>query len=48
MSRRAVFVIGQDGQIRYKWVTDDPLIPPDVDQVIVCLRELRQGPASAE
>jgi peroxiredoxin len=46
MSRRSVFVIGQDGVIRYKWITDNPLIPPDVDQVVVCLKELRRGPAS--
>ena len=48
MSRRAVFVVGQDGVVRYKWVTDDPTIPPDVDQVISCLRELRQVSRGAE
>ena len=41
MSRRSVFVIGQDGTVRYAWVTDDPLIAPNVDEVIGALEQLR-------
>lgn len=42
MSKRAVFVIDEDGIIRYKWVTEDASRAPDVQQVIDCLRELRR------
>ena len=44
MSKRTVFVIASNGTIRYKWVTDDPLIAPNVDQVVECLEEIRQTP----
>jgi peroxiredoxin len=45
MSKRAVFVIAPNGTVSYKWVTDDPLIAPNVDQVVECLQEIRQAPA---
>ena len=44
MSRRSVFVIAADGTVRYKWVTEDPLVPPNVDHVLECLREIRGVP----
>jgi peroxiredoxin len=34
MSRRSVFVVDKEGIVRYAWVTDDPLIAPDVDAVL--------------
>ncbi len=34
MSRRSVFVIDPSGTVRYVWITDDPLVPPDVDEVV--------------
>lgn len=34
LSKRAVFVIDQDGTVKYKWVTDDPGVLPDLDEVI--------------
>jgi peroxiredoxin len=34
MSRRSVFVLDKQGIVRYAWVTDDPLIAPDVDAVL--------------
>jgi len=34
MSRRSVFVLDKEGIVRYAWVTDDPLIAPDVDAVL--------------
>jgi peroxiredoxin len=34
MSRRSVFVLDPDGIVRYAWVTDDPLIAPDIDEVV--------------
>jgi glutaredoxin-dependent peroxiredoxin len=43
MSRRSVFVVGQDGIVRYAWVTDDPLVAPNVDEVIGALEKLNSG-----
>jgi peroxiredoxin len=40
MSRRSVFVLDQNGVVRYKWITDDPLIAPDVEEAIVALEAL--------
>jgi peroxiredoxin len=39
LAKRSVFVIDGDGTIRYRWVTDDALVLPDVDEVIGALRE---------
>ena len=41
MSKRSVFVIAPDRTIRYKWVTEDPTVAPNVEQVLDCLREIR-------
>jgi peroxiredoxin len=45
MSRRSVFVVAPDSTIRYKWVTEDPLVPPHLEQVIAALEEIRHQPA---
>ena len=42
MAKRSVFVIAPDGSVRYKWVTEDPTVPPYIDQVLDALREIRQ------
>jgi peroxiredoxin len=42
MSKRAVFVIAPDSSILYKWVTENPLVAPNVDHVIECIEENRQ------
>jgi len=34
MSRRSVFVLDRDATVRYAWVTDDPLVAPDVEEVV--------------
>ncbi len=34
LAKRAVFIVDKDGVIRYKWVSDDPRIEPDYDEVI--------------
>ena len=34
MSRRAAYVLDRQGVVRWMWVTDDPLVPPDVDEVL--------------
>ena len=40
MSRRSVFVADREGIVRYVWVTDDPLVPPDVEEVVRALEAL--------
>jgi peroxiredoxin len=38
VAKRAVFVIDPDRTIRYRWVTDDAEILPDLDAVVSALR----------
>jgi glutaredoxin-dependent peroxiredoxin len=40
MSRRSVFVVDRDGTVRYAWITDDPLVPPDVAEVLQAVESL--------
>jgi glutaredoxin-dependent peroxiredoxin len=40
MARRSVFVIDPDAIIRYAWITDDPLVAPDVEKVIEAVQAL--------
>ena len=37
LAKRAVFVIAQDSTVTYKWVTDDPGVLPDLDEVIAAI-----------
>ena len=32
-AKRSVFIINEDGVIGYKWVSDDPLIEPNYDEI---------------
>lgn len=41
VAKRAVFVIGDDGTVRYRWVTEDPGVEPDYDTVEDALRRAR-------
>jgi glutaredoxin-dependent peroxiredoxin len=41
MSRRSVFVVDREGVVRYAWVTDDPLIAPEIEPVIQAVEGLR-------
>ncbi len=34
LAKRAVFILDKDGVIRYKWVSDDPGVEPDYEEVI--------------
>src|SRR5438270_8900007 len=34
MSRRSVFVLDRGGVVRYVWVSEDPLVAPDIEEVI--------------
>lgn len=40
VSKRSVFVVDRDGIVRYRWVTEDPGIAPDVDAVLAVVRDL--------
>ena len=40
MSRRSVFVLDRDGVVRYAWVTDDPLVAPDIEAVLAAVSAL--------
>jgi glutaredoxin-dependent peroxiredoxin len=40
LAKRSVFVIDRDGLVRYRWVTDDALVLPDLDAVVAALRDL--------
>lgn len=37
LAKRSVFVIDQDSTVKYKWVTDDPGVLPDLDEVIAVI-----------
>ena len=32
-AKRSVFIINEDGTIGYKWVSDDPLVEPNYDEI---------------
>ena len=40
MSRRSVFVLDRDGVVRYAWVTDDPLVAPDIEEIVAAVKAL--------
>ena len=40
VAKRSVFVLDRDGTVRYRWVTDDALVLPDLDEVVAAVREL--------
>ena len=37
LAKRSIFVIDRSGTIRYRWVTDDALVLPDLDEPIKVL-----------
>ncbi len=39
-AKRSVFVLDRDGIVRYKWVTEDPDIPPDTEEVVEVVKKL--------
>ncbi len=40
VSKRSVFVLDRDGIVRYKWVTEDPKVPPDAKRVLEEVKKL--------
>ncbi len=40
LAKRSIFVIDGDGMIRYRWVTNDALALPDLDEPLKVLADL--------
>lgn len=40
VSKRSVFVLDRNGVVRYKWVTEDPKVPPDPEEVVRAVQGL--------
>ena len=40
VSKRSVFVLDRDGIVRYRWVTEDPKVPPDHQRVLEEVKKL--------
>jgi peroxiredoxin len=40
LAKRSLFVVDREGIIRYRWVTDDALVLPDLDEPLNVLRSL--------
>jgi glutaredoxin-dependent peroxiredoxin len=38
LAKRSVFVVDRDGVVRYRWVTEDALELPDLDEAVRVLR----------
>ena len=39
-AKRAVFVLDKEGVIRYRWISDDPKIEPNYDEVTKAVRQI--------
>lgn len=40
ISKRSVFVVGRDGVVQYKWVSEDPGVMPDFAEIETALKGL--------
>ena len=40
MSKRSVFVLDRQSIVRYAWVTEDPLVAPDVEEALRAVEAL--------
>jgi len=40
IANRAVFVLDEDGTVRYRWVADDPTTEPDYEAVLEAVRSV--------
>ncbi|MFC7028130.1 redoxin domain-containing protein [Halomicroarcula sp. GCM10025324] len=39
LAKRAVFVVDEDRRVTYAWVSDDPGVEPDYDEVVAAVRD---------
>lgn len=40
LAKRSIFVIDRDGVVRYRWVTDDALVEPDLEEAVAHITDL--------
>ncbi|MUV90057.1 redoxin domain-containing protein [Halapricum sp. CBA1109] len=40
VAKRSVFVLDDDGEVTYAWVSDDPGVEPDYEEVLAAVEEL--------
>src|SRR5205807_9863929 len=40
VAKRSVFILDRSGIVRYKWVTEDPKVPPDPKKVLDEVKKL--------
>lgn len=40
VSKRSIFIIDKKGVVRYKWVTEDPKVPPKMEEIKKSLGQL--------
>jgi peroxiredoxin len=40
VAKRSVFVVDEDGELAYEWVSDDPGVEPDYDDVLAAVEQL--------
>jgi len=40
VAKRSVFVVDGDGEVAYRWVSDDPGVEPDYDEVLAAVEDL--------
>jgi len=40
VAKRSVFVLDNDGKVRYKWVSDNPGVEPNYEEVTTAVRKL--------
>ena len=44
LAKRSVFVVDRDRVVRYRWVTDDALVLPDLDEAVQVLGACAAAP----
>ncbi|HYZ50600.1 MAG TPA: peroxiredoxin [Nitrososphaeraceae archaeon] len=42
-AKRSIFVLDSAGKIRYKWISDNPLIEPNYEEIRAALAKLKTG-----
>ncbi|KAB1196609.1 MULTISPECIES: redoxin domain-containing protein [Haloferax] len=47
VAKRSVFVVDADGEVTYKWVSDDPGVEPDYDAVEAAASKALEEPSEA-
>jgi peroxiredoxin len=43
VAKRAVFIIAPDGTVKYKWVSDDPKVEPNYEELRKTLEKIKKG-----